>query len=201
MVLYQCEAFSLLQWLHLGGVTYNLPTPKEQILALIELARLAEHCNITKLKSELAQSIKGIIIKTRSNMRHDGNNTLCLTSQHIASAVELPNQHSVRLSIAHASVEAYLWRGDFGFAKETRQFPAFGSDLHQQVRPAITTNQKERFQVTFRDPINRVPINHLALNMVLRVCWKEKLGAISEMEANHLNLLELCQLHRTMTHC
>lgn len=87
----------LVQWVCLGPVVFGECAPEVAITTAIEFARLADMCGITGMESLMAEHIKAIILANPApeDMKWDGwrapdTNTQCLTSQHITSAVALP---------------------------------------------------------------------------------------------------------------
>jgi hypothetical protein len=49
---------ALIQWLYLRRLQFDCQGPENQISASIELARLADMCNITGIESQMVQYIK-----------------------------------------------------------------------------------------------------------------------------------------------
>lgn len=77
---------ALLQWFYLRRVKFELEVPEDQILAAIELARLADMCSVTGLESRISRYIKDILIAnpmpepSDATERHVDINSYCLTS-------------------------------------------------------------------------------------------------------------------------
>lgn len=97
----------LVQWLCLDRVVFGKCTPDVSITTAIEFARLADMCHVTGMESVMAKHIKAIILANAGPQdwewekgRAPDTNTRCLTSQHITSAVTLPEGHSVRVILA-----------------------------------------------------------------------------------------------------
>jgi hypothetical protein len=89
------------------------------------------------------------------NGRAPDTNTLNLTSEHIASAVALPEGHPVRTMLAMAAVEGYLRQPDSQFENDTSRFPEFAADLLKAVRATITSLDAKHEDITFEEPISR----------------------------------------------
>ncbi|KAJ6116148.1 hypothetical protein N7523_005584 [Penicillium sp. IBT 18751x] len=149
---------ALLQWLYLRMVKFDVELPGDQISAAIELARLAEMCNVGGLEVQMARYIRKTIIANQNSelvrfLRHADTNTCCLTSQHIASASFLPQNHLVRRVLAEASVEGFLRDQNHKFALETQKYPSFGADLLKEVSISLN-GLKSASKVAFKDPIS-----------------------------------------------
>ncbi|CAG8111081.1 unnamed protein product [Penicillium nalgiovense] len=151
---------ALMQWLYIRRVHFDSKAPGDQVSAAIELARLADMCNITGVGHEMARYIKDILVANpdpRNNdslVRHVNTNTYCLTGQNIISATSLPQGHPVRGILAAASVEGYLRDGNYKFVKETHEHPTFGADLLQEVRSTLNGLKVAQWKTTFEDPIS-----------------------------------------------
>jgi hypothetical protein len=146
-------------------VRFDVEDPEDQISAAIELARLADMCKVNGLEAQMARYIRKTLIANPNPVsnpfwRHADTNTFCLTSQHIASASFLPQQHPVRRVMAAASVEGYLRDQSHKFAPETQRYPSFGADLLREVSVALN-GLKSASKVAFEDPISgsRVELN------------------------------------------
>lgn len=86
---------ALVEWLYLRNVRFDSKDPEDQISAAIELVRLADMCNISRMESQLAQYIKAVLItnpdrKSNGFWRHVDTNTYCLKPQHIILVSRLP---------------------------------------------------------------------------------------------------------------
>jgi hypothetical protein len=156
------EAF--LQWLYLSKIAFDLNEPEKQISALIELARFADMCGITKLESHIAQYFKRILVTNPRPRSVDpkpytgGNakiiNTYCLTTQHIISATFLPQGHKVRRILAAAIVEQSLLCENDELFQETREYPAFGADLLEAIRKTLKGLKIGYSDLTYQDPLD-----------------------------------------------
>ncbi|PMD31936.1 hypothetical protein L207DRAFT_519232, partial [Hyaloscypha variabilis F] len=104
----------LVQWVCLGRVVFGESTLEETITTAIEFARLADMCRVTGMESLMAERIKAIILANPGPEdpewlgRAPDTNTFYLMSQHITSAVALPEGHPVRAILAAATVEGCL---------------------------------------------------------------------------------------------
>lgn len=151
---------ALIQWLYLRVVRFSIEDPGEHISAAMELVRLADKYNIAGLETEMAQYIKDIIVANPDHQTsflgpHVDTNTFWLTSDHIFSAVVLPQEHPVRRIIAAASVSGYLQSGEHKFAEVAQNCPSFGADLLREARLALNgLNLTINATVTFVDPIS-----------------------------------------------
>jgi hypothetical protein len=139
----------LVQWVCIGRVVFGEFPPEEAITTAIEFARLADMCGVTGMESLIAGHIKALILANPAPddskfymWRPPDTNTHCLTSQHIISAVALPEGHSVRGILAAAAVEGYLREVNFKFLKETLEVPDFSADLLKAVRVTLGSIEK-----------------------------------------------------------
>jgi hypothetical protein len=105
----------LVQWVCIGRVVFGELPPEEAITTAMEFTRLADMCGVTGMESLIAEHIKALILANPAPddskfymWRPLDRNTHCFTSQHIISAVALPEGHSVRGILAAAAVEGYL---------------------------------------------------------------------------------------------
>jgi hypothetical protein len=101
----------LVQWVCLGRVVFRECAPDVAITTAIEFARLTDMCRVTSIESLIAEHIKAIILANPAPEdlgRAPDTNNFYLTSQHITSAVALPERHPVRAIIAVATVEGCL---------------------------------------------------------------------------------------------
>jgi len=120
-------------------------------------------CRITGVESLMAEHIKAIILANPApddmhfdKWRAPDTNTHCLTSQHIISAVALPEGHPVRAILAAATVEGYLRQHHYKFEREASRVPEFSVDLLEAVRVTIESITIEFNATTFEDPISRM---------------------------------------------
>jgi hypothetical protein len=153
----------LVQWVCLGRVVFRECAPDVAITTAIEFARLADMCRITGMESLMAEYIKAIILANPApedmnfnKWRAPDTNTDCLTSQHIISAVALPEGHPVRAILAAATVEGFLRQHNYKFQREASSVPEFSVDLLKAVRATIESITIEYNATTFEDPISRV---------------------------------------------
>ncbi len=150
----------LVQWVCLGRVVFVESAPDVSITTAIEFARLADMCYITGMESTIAKHIKAIILANQGEKdwvydkaRAPDTNTRCLTSQHITSAVALPEGHPVRAILAAAAAEGCLRLHNYRFDSEAANTPGFSADLLKAVRATLESINTES---TFEDPISRV---------------------------------------------
>jgi hypothetical protein len=153
----------LVQWVCLGRVVFGESAPEEAITTAIEFTRLADMCGVAGMESLIAEHIKAIILANpapKNSMfekwRTPDTNTYCLTSQHIISAVHLPEWHPVRGILAAAAVEGYLRQeqDNYKFLRETSEVPDFSVDLLKAVRATLKSIAYEECRITFKDPIS-----------------------------------------------
>ena len=149
----------LAQWVCLGRVVFTECTPDIGITTAIEFARLADMCRITGVESLMAKRIKAIILANPApedsdweQWRLPDTNTHCLTSQHITSAVNLPEGHPVRAILAAATVEGCLRQHNYKFEREASEILEFSVDLLKAVRTTI----EGITAAAFEDPISGV---------------------------------------------
>jgi hypothetical protein len=106
--------------------------PDVAITTAIEFARFADMCRITGMESLMAGHTEAIILANPApkdskwdKWRAPDTNTHCLRSQHITSAVALPNGHPVRAILAAATVEGCLRQHNYKFEREDSNIPEF----------------------------------------------------------------------------
>ncbi|KAJ5466443.1 hypothetical protein N7530_010230 [Penicillium desertorum] len=134
---------ALFQWLYLGFIGFGIHyDPGERIEAAIELARLADKYDITRLESQTAQYIKETIIANQLPADSQewvplDSNTHLLGEEDIISATLLRDGHPVRHLLAAASVRGYLQSEKHELAKTARETPKFAADLLHEVRLAL----------------------------------------------------------------
>jgi hypothetical protein len=156
----------LLQWVCLGRLVFAEEAPDVAITAAVESARLADMCGLTGMESFITEHIKAIILTNRvppdsrwDKWREPDTNTrCCLTSQHISSAVALPEGHPVRAMLAAAAVEGCLRLHYYPFESEASKIPGFAADLLNAVRATMESVAIEYNMVTFEDPISGVKL-------------------------------------------
>ncbi|GKZ67641.1 hypothetical protein AnigIFM50267_002127 [Aspergillus niger] len=132
----------LLQWLYLGRLHFQSSSPEECITVYIELARLADMCNITGMEQILANKIKTIITSSiphnsLSSVGGEDSKILYLTPDHIEWASMLLKGHPVRSLIAEASAGAFILMENFKFADELREIPNYTGDLLDELKSLI----------------------------------------------------------------
>lgn len=137
--------------------------PDVAITKAIEFARLADMCHITGMESLMAEHIKTIILanpapkdSTFGMWRPPDTNTRCLTSQHITSAVALPEGHPERAILAAATVEGCLVQHNCRFEIEASTVPEFSVDLLKVVRATLESITIEYNEAKFEHPISQV---------------------------------------------
>jgi hypothetical protein len=135
--------------------------PDVAITMAIEFARLADMCHITGMESLMAEHIRAIILANPApedpewpGWRAPNTNTHNLTSQHITSAVALPEGHPMRAILAAATVEGCLRQYHYKFEREASSVFEFSADLLKAVRAAIENTTIEYNVTTFEDPIS-----------------------------------------------
>ncbi|TVY26289.1 hypothetical protein LHYA1_G005796 [Lachnellula hyalina] len=150
----------LVQWICLGRVVFRECAPDIDITTAIEFARLADMCCITGIESMMAEHIKAVILtnpapedRQYEGWRAPDTHAHCLTSEHIISAVALPEGHPVRAILAAATVEGYLGQRMYKFEKEASSVPEFAFDLLKALR--TTTETIRGKPTTFEDPISQ----------------------------------------------
>ena len=146
----------LIQWLYLGRIVTEDQAPEEGITATIEFVRFADMCGVTGMESLMAERIKSIILSdsTFRLSRDPETNTRYLTSQHITAASFLPDDHSVRIILARATVEGYLQQDRHKFAEEALNIPAFAVDLLREVKATLNSVTYRDYKVVFKEPIS-----------------------------------------------
>lgn len=152
------EAF--LRWLYTGKLESGCETPSKNILAAINLSRVAAMWLVSELEPLISNHIKSIMMRfrdgdIRANIHH-------IDAEIIASASHLPAGHLVRQTLAKASVQSFLLESNFKLARETQLYPEFAADIIREIKePLIQMAESAGFcdkpggQVVFIDPFSR----------------------------------------------
>jgi energy-converting hydrogenase A subunit M len=150
---------SLIQLLYHRRVRFSSTNPGEKLTAAIELARLADMCDIKQLEDEIANLIEKILVATpkpdSTSYKFDMN-SYWITGKHVNSAAFLPKGHAVRRILAAASVEGYLKKKEYKFVRVARDHASFGADLLEEVRQTLSSLKVVRNNLlgaTVEDPI------------------------------------------------
>lgn len=147
----------LVQWLTSGRVNFGEMEPEKAITCTIEFVRIADMYKVTGMETLMAERIKAIILAHRADA--DGrsspphSNTDYLTSQHINSALLLPEGHPVRRLLVSAVVKGYFLDKEPRFWKEAQENAEFAIDLLKEVKNTLNSLRSGRSMVTFMDPI------------------------------------------------
>ena len=156
---------ALVQWIYFGSFKFAVPDPVDHLSAIIEFARLADMCNMTGMRTQLAKGMKEIILaspKPAPGESYVDVNTQHLTTQHSCSVATLPTKHPVRRMVAAASVEGYLRNEKYKFADEIQKYPTFAADLLEITRMVLKKLRTEQNGHVVDDPLSgrKVSINH-----------------------------------------
>ena len=118
-------------------------------------------CGVIGVERLMADRIKAIIVANNNQLllktRDPNSNTHCLISQHIDSAVLLPEGHPVHDILAAAAVEGYLQHNNCKFLKDTLKVPGFSVDLLKSVKAtikSISVDEMVKNCITFKEPIS-----------------------------------------------
>ena len=152
----------IIQWLYLGRLSFGEFTPEDAISAAVELLRFADMCGITGIEHDMVDKIKTVLLDNpppNNFWKHPDTNIHCLTSEHIFSAVKLPNGHPLRSLFAKAMVEGYLHRKhgdhrDFKFAKEIQEVPQLSVDLLKAVHHTLKRMSIKNLRASAEDPFS-----------------------------------------------
>ncbi|KAF7719845.1 Uncharacterized protein PECH_007767 [Penicillium ucsense] len=159
---------SMVIWINNGRLQFNTGKMSQCITDAIELARLADFCDIKSLQSAITAHVRQMLLKhMQQRMKREYGNvdlhTRWITEDHIMSASHLPQGHSLRCLLASASVEAFLKSPKYKFERMIRECPSFASDLLADIRQALNGRQDHRPHriVCARDPIDKqyFPLN------------------------------------------
>jgi predicted Zn-dependent protease len=91
----------------------------------------------------MAEHIKALILTNSPPNEYEFDlNTELINSEHIVSAVHLPEGHEVRKILAATSVKGYLKKDKYKFEKETKEILGFSSNLLKEVKNALKTLKK-----------------------------------------------------------
>jgi hypothetical protein len=147
----------LVQWLYIGKILFDEIPSEEAITAILEFVRLADMCHVTGMEDLMAGRIKAMIVdkapttkarkRTATIVHH-----LCLTSEHIMSAVLLPKGHPVRRILTMAAVPAYLNRANY--LSEALEIQHFAVDLLKEVQITTKSFQSDGSCITIQDPLS-----------------------------------------------
>ena len=118
-------------------------------------------CGVIGMERLMADRIKAIIIANNDPLllktRDPDSNTRCLISQHIDSAVLLPEGHPVRDVLAAAAVEGYLQHDNCKFLEEILKVPGFSIDFLKSLKATLKSLSVEEMVkncITFKEPIS-----------------------------------------------
>lgn len=156
----------LLQWLYLGRVILGKESPAEWISAMIELARLADMLSIDSMESPITEYIRSTILANPPPdnrwFRDPNTNVHHITPGNIDAASHLPKEHSVRMLLVKAAIEAYLRCDDFKFSEELRNVPDFAADILGELKIALKSVTLEQYTPChFKDPLSREKLRFL----------------------------------------
>ena len=148
----------LVQWMVLGRIVFKNPPATDAITSYIELARLADMCDVTGLESIVAEQIKVVIVADAALhhplfSRDHNANAYSITKQHVESAVLLPDDHPVRGVLAMALVEGFVMVDDYPFRKEIREIPTFAVDFLAAVKATTKTITRGDYSPEFMEPL------------------------------------------------
>ena len=145
----------LVQWMYLGKVIFGDLSATESLDAAVELARNADLYGVTGMEVRMAEYIKALINDSSPPFDYEfDSNTYLIDSKHIASAVQLPQEHPVRKILAAASVRDYFDQDKHKFAKEATEIPGFAVDLLEAVKDALKNLIRGQYEVSTIDPIS-----------------------------------------------
>ena len=82
------------------------------------------------------------------------NNTFCISSQALVSAVDLPGEHLVKGIIVSTVVEGVLCSDTHKFAREIREVLMLGGEVLRAVTAALHNLTPAEYGVDFKDPIS-----------------------------------------------
>lgn len=145
----------ILQWLYTGRVLFGKLAPKEFITTIIEFSRLADMLQVTGMEEHMSSLAKIVIVKNlapRDMKPALAQHNACLTSDHILSAVLLPQDHPLRRLLTLAAVPAYFKRAEF--LNKALEHPDFAVDLLRQVQIATKTLQPDTGDISVQDPLS-----------------------------------------------
>ena len=146
----------LVKWLYVGKINIDEATSEETITASLEFVRLADMCRVFGMEKLIAGRIKTMIVgqpPTESNKKTATiAHNACLTSEHIMSAVLLPDGHPVRTILTLAAVPAYLNRDNY--LSEALDNGVFAVDLLKEVQIATKSFQSNGSFVTMQDSLS-----------------------------------------------
>ncbi|KAB8217300.1 hypothetical protein BDV33DRAFT_177475 [Aspergillus novoparasiticus] len=164
----------LLQWLYLGRVILGKESPAEWISAMIELARLADMLSIDNMESRITEYIRATILanpppNNSEWFRNPDTNVQHITPGHVNAASHLPKEHSVRMLLVKAAIDAYLHCDDFKFSEEIRNVPDFAADVLEELKVALQSVRFESYATCyFMDPLSGKELRFLDSTRISR---------------------------------
>ncbi|KAJ6125293.1 hypothetical protein N7471_012610 [Penicillium samsonianum] len=145
---------ALIQWLYFGNIKFDESFEEICIEAAVELARLAEMYEITRIEDPIARYIKRMY--TTTGNIHDEykeyRRYLELEDEEKILGTVLRDSHPVRRLMAQAFVVSYLRRDAHPNGLMTQKCPKFGADLLYEVKLTLDT-LSHYDSATVKDPI------------------------------------------------
>lgn len=127
----------LVLWLYTGRFMFETAVPSDRISGIIELARLSDMCGITTIQNQLVSVLLTTIVVNRSN---DEPHTKLITSEHVRSAAQLPEDNPVFVKLAAAVAAGIVeGAGRSKFEKDSQLYPKFGAAVLLQVASILET--------------------------------------------------------------
>lgn len=137
-------------------VVLDSRTIEDEIMALIDLARLADHCEIYGLEEDLSAKIKQILLESiQERGNPDGISTI-LRASHFSAASQLPFGHPVRRVMAAAAVPAFIRCEPFYLCSEVTSTPSLALDLLEQLQPIL---RNCRSNTSYEDPLTEAELD------------------------------------------
>ena len=143
----------LVLWLYTRRLPFDTTVPSDRISVIIELARLSDMCGIAKIQGLLVS----LLLKTiTANCDNEERHTKHITSEHIRSAAQLPDDNPIFVKLA-AIVAAGIVEGGgrSKFEKDSQLYPKFGAAVLLQVASILETLRPNDLfdHSTYIDPI------------------------------------------------
>ena len=147
----------LLEWIYLGRINDDPAQPEQRISALIEFARFADMCMVSKEVFDLIRSkLSGVIRDSQTNSGEKDSHLHLqhVTKEHINSAMRLPMGNPVRNLMVKACVRDFLGPTTFKFEKEIRETDSFAADLLCTVKNTLKYATFASGAINYKDPFN-----------------------------------------------
>lgn len=161
----------LLQWLYQEKVVLDSTTIADPIMAVIDLARLANQCEIYGLEEDLGEKIKRILLDSIQERAIPDEIAASLHASHVSAAAQLPFGHPVRRVMAAATVPAFIGSEPFYLWNELTSTPSLAVDLLEQLQPIL---RNCRSSTSYEDPLTGAELDFPYPSPYSSPAWAEQ---------------------------